>query len=181
MKWRAGDLGRFYTESPKKPRFEVLRGIKGEGVEVWYGGSPKPTLIPLDTFRSDCIRAWQWEAVDPPGWLRPGVVMLLDNRTKPLYQAEVARKRWGSGTIERTSHLSVETKGQTFLVRSIRHDHVSCLVTPLGVLALIPIKTITVHGFRSMTAWDKISQEEDWMSVSTYDPEDDDFSDITVE
>lgn len=175
MKWRVGDFGRFCTESPKRPRFEVIRGIKGQGIEVWYGGSRRTTIIPLDTFRSDCLPLWRWAVIDSyPDWIRPGITMTFDQSTPALYQAELKQKYSKGGT---TPHVAVPTQGQTFLVRTIRHDHLSALATPSGTLALIPLVVVMKHGFQSTTVWDKIADDTDWM----YDPDLDDLSDIVIE
>lgn len=177
MKWKVGDFGRFLMEDPKRPRFEVIRGVRGRGVEVWYGGSRQTTIIPPDVFRSDCTKVWAWRSVDSPNWIRPGVSLLIHSKGA-ISQANILIQ-WTGGRKHRSEDGHVETKGQTFLVRQIHHDYVSCLATPSGVLALIAVEDVVRFGFQQVSAWDRISQEEDWMNP--YSLDDDDLSDITVE
>jgi len=162
--WRSGDLGRFRAEDPKRPRFEVIRGVRGQGVQVWYSGSARTTIIPADTFKEDCVDWWQCGVVPPkPEWIEPGAVFGIGRRSDPpvvsVVQAEIKRI-WGDRSTG-PDKLFLGMTGQTLQVRSIRHDFVSCLMQPKGVLAMIPLKEVIARGYRSKTIWDRLGADED--------------------
>jgi len=164
MGWRAGDLGRFHAEDPKRPRFEVIRGIKGQGVEVWYSGSARTTIIPGDTFKEDCVDWWQCDIISQkPEWVEAGAVFGIGRRSDPpvvqVVQAEIKRL-WGDRSTG-PDKLFLEMTGQTLMVRSVRKDYVSCLLRPKGVLAMVPLKDVVERGYRSRTIWDRLSADED--------------------
>jgi hypothetical protein len=163
FRWKVGDFGRFESEDLGRPRFEVI-GRKGDSIEVWYGGTARTTLIPRDTFLAECTNLWAWQRVHRPPWLKPGVVFVLHKRTHVL-QAKIQvkpGKRW-----KQPHHVDVT--GQDLRVRRIHHDHVSCLAGPL--LVMVPVKQITDHGYRPLTALDRLVQDE-----GAFD--EDDLSDI---
>lgn len=171
MKWRLGDLGRFRAEDPARPRFEVLGAKRGQHVEVWYGGSTRSTLIPWDTFLQDCVNWWRWNlTVSIPDWLKPGAIIILTKHTHVL-QAEIKRKASAPHRLQGPQMHFVDVRGD-LQVRSVRHDYASCLVKPRGPLAMVPVQQIADHGYRPLTAWDKLRQDGDMFEVE------DDLSDL---
>jgi len=60
MVWKRGQLGRFKAENPSNPRFELL-GVDKEKrlVEIWYNLEKRPTTLPIDTFKKDCVNWWE--------------------------------------------------------------------------------------------------------------------------
>jgi len=165
MGWKAGDLGRFRAEDPKRPRFEVIRGVKGQGVQVWYAGSSRTTIIPPDTFKDDCVDWWEVSPVpsDVPDWVATGVVFEIGLRTDPpkirVMAAEIKRL-WGDRSYG-PDKLHIELDDQRLQIRSIRRDYVSCLVQPKGVLAIVSLQEVVARGYRSRTIWDRLSEDED--------------------
>lgn len=160
MPWQAGDLGRFRSESPKRPRFEVIRPHKGQGIEVWYSGSPRTTIIPTDTFREDCVNWWEHAIIrDQPEWIQVGAVLGLGRHHEGgqwVLQAEIKR-RHGKGADKEY----LDTRGHTLIVRNIRRDYVSCLMQPKGFLILVSLHHIMQHGYRSRTIWDRLNDDDD--------------------
>lgn len=163
FRWRVGDLGRFESEDIGRPRFEVI-GRKDGDIEVWYGGTTRTTLIPRDTFMAECTNQWAWQRVQPPRWLKPGVVFMLHTRTHVL-QTKIQVK---PGKHWKQPHC-VDVTGEDLLVRCVRHDHASCLAGPL--LVMVPVQQITDHGYKPLTALDRLVQDE-----GAFD--EDDLSDI---
>lgn len=158
-KWRQGDLGRFFAESPKRPRFEVVGPSADRlSVEVWYGGQPKPETILVDTFKKDCTNLWELQEVVPPlpTWVKEGAMFEFPHSGQvSIRQAEIHDPRY-----HRLTHATTVTlSGQKVQIRRIRRDYTSCLVGPL--LVLVPLATIAKFGIQRLTRWERIMSDED--------------------
>lgn len=155
MSWKAGDLGRFKTESDKRPRFEVLGKHPSKGVAVWYGGDEKPTFIPLDTFTEKSVKHWVIQLIPAlPSWIRPGVAFKIhDKASAHLTQAEI-RIRYNLETTK------VNVYEHALTLRRIQYDYASCFDVQQRCLVMVPIKTIIAHGSQIVTALDRLLQED---------------------
>jgi len=162
MKWRKGDLGRFESEDRNLPRFEVIRAVKDEHVEVWYGGTDKTTLVPWSIFFKECTNLWNWKLdVTIPPWLAPGREFTAMGSFKQALIKYSVGHHIGHKVFYGTSeheHL-YEADNARLLVRNIRHDHASCLVLPEGPLVLVSIEDAV--RFRRTTAWSRLLDTND--------------------
>jgi hypothetical protein len=129
LRWKVGAFG----------RFEAL-GREGNNVEVWYGGTTRTTLIPRETFLSDCTQFWNWERVRPPRWLKVGVIFILHTYTHVL-QTQIRQKLAGP---KKQPHY-VDVRGVDLKVRRIQHDYVSCQAENLFIM--VPVRQIRDHGY----------------------------------
>jgi hypothetical protein len=151
MRWQKGDLGRFESEDRALPRFEVIRAVKGEHVEVWYGGTTKTTLIPWGIFFKECTNLWDWKLdVTAPAWLVPGREFVASGS---FIQARVRIKpeKWYQPSDIDQLYQANDAR---LSVRSVRHDHASCLVLPDGPLVIVNV--VTAAACRRTTAWSRL-------------------------
>jgi hypothetical protein len=88
MPWKRGQLGRFKAENPRTPRFELL-GVDKEKrlVRVWYNLKKRPTTIPVDTFKKDCVNWWEVSStkgqVEVPDWVKKGSLFQIEDFRHP--------------------------------------------------------------------------------------------------
>lgn len=155
MKWQRGDLGRFVSESPKQPRFEVL-GRKDDSILVWYGGKATQDAIPVATFKKDCTNLWEIQEIVParPVWLKEGAEFELPGQVAAR-QAEIRDLKYHR--LVNTSNVLVG--GQPLRIRYIRRDYASCMMGDL--LVLIPLPLIVKSGIQRTTRWSRLMSDED--------------------
>jgi len=169
VKWRIGDLGRFRSEYARQPRFELI-DAKREGVTIWYGGEREHSVIPLATFRRDCVNWWDCQAVNHaalPNWFKPGARFHLTGRVgKRLIQAVFPDQRNSTKTFK-----TIDIQGSELEVRRTRFDYASCLALKGGVLVMIGLRDIIGYGYRRQTRWDLL--QEDGIIDDLYDLYDD--------
>lgn len=168
MSWKKGDLGRFKSEDPSNPRFEVLCWDTTQNVvRIWYNGEKSPTEIPFLTFKNECVNWWTSAVIpDVPAWLKENIYF--------SFKGQVVQAKVLPGTLDSPSLRFRDTprskppaKQEKFiriegelLLRSIRRDYASCL-TVEGLLALVPLSQIAKEGFVRVSAWDMISADSD--------------------
>jgi hypothetical protein len=168
--WRKGDLGRFEAENADFPRFEVINATR-EGVTVWYGGSAKTQVIPLEVFKKECVKWWRVKVplVSSQDWIKPKVRFSLRD-------VEVVQAREPSTQGKTNWHgfvASVRLSGEQLVIRNIRNDYASCDMTSQGILVLVPIHTIVKYGVQIITVWDRLISDED-----PFEPEFDPFAEL---
>jgi hypothetical protein len=151
--WKVGDLGRFQMEGNKHPRFEVL-GENPGGAIIWYAGDARPQVVPLSTFKDQCVNHWVIDVVPTiPQWIKPNVIFNLDDRAARVLQAEV--------TVQYSRTLQVvDLRGKNLKVRHIRLDHVSCLLEIERQLVFIPLKAVIEYGYAVRTSLDVLLSDE---------------------
>ena len=156
--WKAGDLGRFRAESVKRPRFEVIdRSADKASIIVWYGGSDKTTLVPIATFRRDCVKDWVLAEIVPPrpSWLQENAEFEFpQNAYVSIRQAEVQDIR----TRQTTHAQSVDVRGEKLQIRRIRNDYASCMLIRTGILVMTPLTVIIQKGLQRRTRWDIVEE-----------------------
>lgn len=156
LKWRIGDLGRYRAEDRKRPRFEVINASK-EGITVWYGGERKPRLIPLKTFKQDCVNWWDCQAINRdalPKWFSPGVRFSLHGRGGSVVQATVHDTK----NYAKTYH-TIDVRNAELELRRVRFNFASCLANG-ETLVLVDLKDVLRYGFRRQTRWDKLQEDD---------------------
>lgn len=155
LSWKVGDLGRFDVENTRRPRFEVLGSKPKHGIAVWYGGSNRPVFVPIDTFRTRCVKNWEMDVVLPlPDWANKGACFRLDDpRAANVTQAEVVTKYH-----RQLSQVDVRT--HTLRIRQIRFDYTSCFDEDAKLLVMVPIKIISTFGIRVMSAADHLTGKD---------------------
>ncbi len=158
MKWRIGDFGRFTAESPKLPRFEVLRAERA-GVTVQYSGTPNTTVIPPTTFKRDCVNWWDVTGIDldEPAWLQRGVLFSFTHGYDTVLTSH-SKFRF------MVTSQSFDIRGAVLRYRHRRSDYISCEVFnekgEPNVLLLVPLKKVVDFGYQVMTKWDRIAGQE---------------------
>jgi len=154
-KWQKGDLGRFLSESPKRPRFEVVGGTATK-IEVWYGGSRSTDQIPYQTFIRDCTNLWELQGPVPvlADWVKEGGEFEFSQGTPQIRQAEIKDAR---GILTHTS--MVDLASQRIQIRRIRWDYTSCIFR--DVLVLIPLPTVVKYGAPLVSRWQHILNDEE--------------------
>lgn len=156
LKWRIGDLGRFRSEDARRPRFEVINASKA-GVTVWYGGETKSRVIPLKTFKRDCVNWWDCKAINPdalPKWFKPGVRFSLHGRGA-LIQATVRDTK----NLAQTFH-TVDVRNSELKLRRIRFNFASCLAVGEAALIMVDLQDVLRYGYRRLSRWDKLKEDD---------------------
>ncbi len=157
--WRKGQLGRFKSESPKNPRFEVLGSDKGRGgVSIWYSFTKDPVVIPFDTFKKDCVNWWQVSVVNTvPSWIKKGAEFQLKR-----LEATISRysHRWRVPW-ELPHEIRESFYEDTLTLRGTHHDFASCFWETQGLLVLLPLQMVIDLGYQRTTSWDRILSDDD--------------------
>lgn len=159
MTWKVGDFGRFASENPKYPRFEVLPRLidTPDKITVWYSGSKKPTKIPRETFFSDCVNWWSVEITKdkPPDWLDPQSRFSLEGPQRSILITVTQITQ----NYNVTDH-SVDVKGLPLVYRRRRMDYISCTTVEDNCLFLIPLKKVIEFGRPIKTRWDVLRTKD---------------------
>lgn len=158
MGWKIGDLGRFRAEDASQPRFEVTAASK-EGVTVWYAGATQTQVIPLRTFKYDCVRFWANQRSRPvsevptPEWLVPGVEYTLLNRCKQRQAV------WNDQGLK--AYHTINLGGHPLTLRQIRADFTSNLIKATNMLVIVPLWDIIRYGAHSQTRYERLLMSKD--------------------
>lgn len=159
--WRKGQLGRFKSEDPNAPRFEVLGSNKAQGgVSIWYSFSEAPVIVPFDTFKKDCVNWWQVNVVTPstlPKWLKKGAEFQLKR-----LEATIIRntKRWHIPW-DLPDEIRESFYGDILTFRGIHYDFASCFWSAHKLLVLLPLQMVLDLGYQCSTFWDRILGDDD--------------------
>jgi len=159
---KVGEIGRFWSESDKQPRFVVVRVLRNI-VQIWYSGATKTQSVPRRTFLSDCMDTWVIDIIDSPTWLKPEVKFRLDGW---VTLAQVINDPQRPRTSTRTERMDLT--GHDLEVFSIHRDHVACAVPGLKTIVLIPLKVINERGSRLRTRWEMILEDDDFDDFEEY-------------
>lgn len=157
MGWKIGDLGRFRTEDSSRPRFEVVAASK-DGVTVWYGGATTTQVIPLRTFKYDCVRFWVPPSRpiterDKPEWLVPGVEYTLLQRNKQVQAV------WNELGLK--AYHTISVGGHPLTLRQIRADYTSNLVKATNMLVIVSLGDIIRYGSHQQTRYERLRKAKD--------------------
>ncbi len=158
MGWKIGDLGRFRTEDESRPRFEVVAASK-EGVTVWYAGATQTQLIPLRTFKYDCVRYWANKSNRPiselatPDWLVPGVEYTIPNRCKQRQAV------WNEQGLKAYHTISIGDLPLT--LRQVRADFTSNLIQATNMLVIVSLADIIRFGCHQRTRYERLLKSKD--------------------
>lgn len=188
MAWQFGQLGRFTAEDPKKPRFEVV-GINKEKrlVKVWYHLERKPTTIPADTFKRDCVNWWEMEAakgqLPVPEWVKKGSLFQIENALHPVCldwikpplritvgqtpTPEVDLVSYFMGLVGEEGpgiRQTLEVEKPDFLkatlqVRGTYLNYASCIIQESKTLVLVPLQVIAAAGAHRRTVWSRLGED----------------------
>ena len=173
MTWRRGDLGRFLSESAKRPRFEVIGpSADKRSIVVWYGGMTKTDSVLIETFKRDCTNLWELQEVVPKlqPWVKEGADFEFPASARVhIRQYEIMDQKHNI-----LSHVSTaDLSGKSLRIRRIRRDYTSCDFKDM--LVLVPLPAIAKFGIQRVTRWDMIMSDDDPYE----EPNDDDlFKDI---
>ena len=170
MVWKKGDLGRFNSEDPKLPRFELIGAEAVEGkrlVRLWYGGESETTTVSWARFKKDCTNTWDFQILNPhaiPTWLEVGASFFLYPngrlvtvaRVSTDFKAKDSPRKLKRPPVKRT----LDVGNQMLTVRQIRHDFASCLMED-GRLVLIQLDHIRRWGYRLQSAWERLMEDDE--------------------
>lgn len=185
--WQLGQLGRFASEDPGSPRFELV-GVQKEKrlVKVWYHLDSHSTSIPVDTFKRDCVNWWELPSAKGqlpiPEWVKKGALFQLEKREKREVQQwlnprmilhaedsvlqDIDRIRQlingRDDTVVTTSRVQVEWPDflRTVLrVRGTYMNYSSCIIPGTRTLVLVPLQIIAAAGIHRRTVWDRLGED----------------------
>jgi hypothetical protein len=180
MSWKVGQLGRFKTESSRFPRFELIGVDKARRlVRVWYNLEKKPTMIPVDTFKKDCVHWWEMAKINytVPDWVKKGALFQIESFEheaclqwlKPDRKMVIITpenvllneqiKRLLGSPFDDFSPNTVTPAKQTFQIRSVCFDHTSCAIQGSGELLMIPLRVVSEAGVRRRTVWSRLADD----------------------
>jgi hypothetical protein len=147
-RWRIGDLGRFKSEKDDRPSFEVLGPSEDKScIKIWYSRKNCPTLIPLRTFKQDCVNYWRLLQPLNHG-LKPKEALVLEDNLKSL-SSEFLRLDEFRGQV-----LYLKAFGAEAHIRSVRSDYVSLHVG--DHLLILPGQFVKEISYKSRSYWDSI-------------------------
>ena len=187
MKWKkSGDLGRYLIDDPIRPKFETLRANKQEGVVVWYHLAKNSTNIDPGRFRKESTNQWALDSTvyrngrdlaSPTSTeiatilgLRKGLTFQMDSIGLPLpWMTKEDRlktdcRQWevplpslvGCSEAERTRDT---VAGKQLTVRVVTLNYVSCSITSLNTIVLIPSLYLVRYGRPHTTMWDLLLED----------------------
>jgi hypothetical protein len=150
-------------EDQNRPRFELV-DVRKEGASVWYNGELKPCLVPLLTFKRDCVNWWkikQTPSTERPKWLHKNGVFMLSADSSIIVTAEIPDTKYS-----RRREIA-DVGNHPLRIRQVQWDFLSCTDTDTGHLFIIELWYVTKHGQAYSTIWDRIGGDKDILDDSS--------------
>ena len=130
-----------------------------EGIGIWYSGERKTRLVPVATFKRDCVKWWEIKYIAPeaiPSWFIPGACFQLAGRAANIVNA-VIKDDFNFTRNYATTHV----RDCELAVRQIRNGFASCLVIERDILVIVALIDVVGYGYRVQSRWERLTNDKE--------------------